>query len=71
VPDGENHVEVSLPGGLRLAFDTVEIVRSFDPDWQPATGSRVGLAFDCGSPADVDRVYAELGSGLLAPFDAP
>ncbi|HEV3049076.1 MAG TPA: VOC family protein, partial [Longimicrobium sp.] len=27
--DGEPHVEVTLPGGLRLAWDTVEVIRSF------------------------------------------
>ena len=30
--------ETTLPGGLRLAWDTQETVRSFLPDWQPATG---------------------------------
>jgi catechol 2,3-dioxygenase-like lactoylglutathione lyase family enzyme len=25
--DGEQHVEVGLPGGLKLAFDTVETIR--------------------------------------------
>jgi len=31
--DGEPHVEVALRGGLRLAFDTVDTIRSFDPEW--------------------------------------
>ncbi|MBY8878470.1 VOC family protein [Actinacidiphila acidipaludis] len=72
--DGEPHVEVTLPGGLRLAWDTVATVRSFDPDWTPATGSRISPAFDCGSPAGVDAVYAELTEaghhGHLKPWDA-
>jgi len=54
------HVEAALPGGLRLLFDTVETIRSFDRDWKPAQGSRVDLAFACDSPAEVDRLYAEL-----------
>jgi catechol 2,3-dioxygenase-like lactoylglutathione lyase family enzyme len=59
--DGEQHVEVGLPGGLKLAFDTVETIRSFDPSWTPATGSpRMGLAFGCDSPAEVDKLYGEL-----------
>ncbi|HKU88638.1 MAG TPA: VOC family protein, partial [Steroidobacteraceae bacterium] len=33
--DGEGHVDVALPGGLRLAWDTVETIRSFDPEWAP------------------------------------
>src|SRR5262245_43202676 len=35
---GEGHVEVPLPGGMRLMIDTVETIRSFDPTWQPPTG---------------------------------
>lgn len=72
--DGEPHCEVALPGGLRLAWDTVETVRSFDPGWSPATGSRVAPAFDCGSPAGVDAVWGELTEagyeGHLKPWDA-
>ena len=59
--DGEAHVEVGLPGGLKLAFDTVETIRSFDPSWTPPAGSpRMSLAFSCDSPADVDKLYGEL-----------
>jgi catechol 2,3-dioxygenase-like lactoylglutathione lyase family enzyme len=73
--DTEPHVEARLPGGLRVAWDTVETVRSFTPDWTPATGSsRIGLAFVCDSPADVDATYADLvaagHSGHLEPWDA-
>jgi len=73
--DGEPHVEVTLPGGLRLAWDTEQTVRSFQPDWQPpAGGHRVALAFRCPDPAAVDRAYAELVAagyhGALAPWDA-
>jgi catechol 2,3-dioxygenase-like lactoylglutathione lyase family enzyme len=59
--DGEPHVEVTLPGGLRLAWDPVDTVRSFDPGWTPPQGSpRMALAFACDGPAEVDRVHAEL-----------
>lgn len=73
--DGQPHVELTLPGGLRLAWDTVETVRSFDPHWSaPSGGHRMALAFDCGSPAEVDATYDELVgrgcTGHLAPFDA-
>jgi catechol 2,3-dioxygenase-like lactoylglutathione lyase family enzyme len=78
VPDGaerEQHVEVGLPGGLKLAFDTVETIRSFDPSWTPASGSpRMGLAFACDSPAEVDKLYGELVAagyeGHKEPWDA-
>ena len=61
--DQEPHVEVSLPGGLRLAFDTEETIRSFDPEWTPPSGGdRMGLAFLLENPAEVDQIYAELTS---------
>jgi uncharacterized glyoxalase superfamily protein PhnB len=73
--DGQPHVEVALPGGLRLAFDTVETIRSFDSSWEGADDSaRTGMAFRCDSPAEVDTVYADLTgagyAGHLAPWDA-
>ncbi|MFI5638410.1 VOC family protein [Streptomyces goshikiensis] len=73
--ESEPHVEASLPGGLRIGWDTEEVVRSFDPSWvRPAGGGRVGLAFLCASPAEVDAVYTELTgaghTGHLAPWDA-
>lgn len=79
IPDGmdsERHVEITLPGGMRLAWDTVEIIRSFDPSWTAAArGGRIEIAFSCESPAEVDTVYqtlSDLGDyGHLAPFDAP
>lgn len=72
--DGEPHVEVVLPGGLRLAWDTVEVIQSFSR-WEPAQGGhRMSLAFLCEDPDAVDAKYAELmGAGYrshLAPFDA-
>jgi catechol 2,3-dioxygenase-like lactoylglutathione lyase family enzyme len=73
--DAEPHVDAELPGGLRLAWDTVETIRSFDPEWTPATGgARMSLAFRCDGPADVDRAYQELVdagyAGHLKPWDA-
>ena len=73
--DGEPHVEVTLPGGLRIVWDTTETIRSFDPGWKPPTGGhRMNLAFACDDPADVDSIYADLvGAGYrghLEPFDA-
>ncbi|PSK67433.1 hypothetical protein B0E53_00552 [Micromonospora sp. MH33] len=73
--DGEPHVEITLGNGVRLAWDTVETIRGFDPDYAPATGGpRAALAFRCADPADVDRWYAELTAaghhGHRAPWDA-
>jgi len=73
--DQQPHVETSLPGGLRLAWDTVETIRSFDPDWsQPVGGSRISLAFRLDSAAEVNQVYERLVSlgyaGHKPPWDA-
>jgi len=77
-PEGaeqEQHVEAQLPGGMRYALDTEEVMRMFDPEWQrPTGGHAVGGAFRCESPQDVDRVYGELleagGSAHKEPWDA-
>ena len=74
--DDRPHVEVELRGGLRLAWDAADEVRSFDPDWQPPSGgSRIGLAFLLDTPDDVDRAYERLVSlghaGHKEPWDAP
>ena len=73
--DGQPHVETTLPGGLRLAWDTVETIRSFDPSWNPGSGGhRISLAFACEDTSAVDAAYSDLvGQGYeshLAPWDA-
>jgi catechol 2,3-dioxygenase-like lactoylglutathione lyase family enzyme len=73
--DAEPHVDVPLPGGLHLAFDTIETINSFDPGWtMPTGGPKASLAFACSSPAEVDATYADLVDagyeGHLKPWDA-
>jgi catechol 2,3-dioxygenase-like lactoylglutathione lyase family enzyme len=73
--DSQPHVEAAIGGGLRLAWDTVDTIRSFDPRWEaPAGGSRTALAFRCDSEAEVDSTYEELTGlgyeGHLPPWDA-
>ncbi|MFJ8578195.1 VOC family protein [Micromonospora sp. NPDC093277] len=78
IPSGaerETHVEIVLANGVRLAWDTVDLIRTFDPGRTPAAGSpRVNLAFRCADPAEVDRWYAEMTAaghhGHLPPWDA-
>lgn len=72
--DREGHVE-SMAGSMRVAWDTVEVIRSFDPDWVKPTGSqRIGLAFLCDSPSEVDELFGELTAagyqGHKEPWDA-
>ncbi len=72
--DGEGHVESSA-SGLRIAWDSVEVIRSFDAEWMPPVGGRrISLAFLCDSPSEVDEVFAELTaagySSHKEPWDA-
>jgi catechol 2,3-dioxygenase-like lactoylglutathione lyase family enzyme len=78
VPDGAAdapHVEIPLPGGLKLLLDTEDTILSFDSAWTAPTGSaRAALAFECADAAEVDATYQQMVDagfeGHLAPWDA-
>ena len=74
VAEGDDHVEATMPNGLRLMLDTEDVIRSFDPDWNRATGNQLALAFACDSPAEVDELYAKAVAagfhGEKEPWDA-
>ena len=69
----EDHVEVVLENGLRLMFDKLELVQKI-MKWEEPVGHRMGLAFLCSSPADVDvtveKIRAEGFKVSLEPWDA-
>jgi uncharacterized glyoxalase superfamily protein PhnB len=72
---GQGHLEATV-AGVRFMLDSEETIRSFDPDWQPPSGGqRVGLAFRCDTPAEVDSAFVRLqdvgGSVHREPWDAP
>lgn len=71
---GEGHVETTLANGARLMFDTEEIIKSFQPEWTRQAGNQLSLAFECGSPAEVDETYARMVEarfhGEQEPWDA-
>ena len=74
-PEGaEDHHEATLPNGLRLMWDTVEMMRKLDPEWQKPQGHAMALAFECDSPDDVNATYARVTQagfqGKTEPFDA-
>ena len=75
MPDtpGEGHVEAVMPNGVRLMFDSEEIILSFLPDWKRMDGNQVSLAFECASPAEVeDDVEVEpVGELTLKGFQVP
>jgi catechol 2,3-dioxygenase-like lactoylglutathione lyase family enzyme len=73
-PDGD-HLDVTLPSGVRLMWDTASMIEQLDPEWTaPQGGHAIALAFECASPQEVDEVYArvvEAGfTGKKEPFDA-
>jgi catechol 2,3-dioxygenase-like lactoylglutathione lyase family enzyme len=72
-PD-EGHIDTFLPNGVRFMLDSEDVVRSFRPDWERATGNQVGLAFECERPEQVDEVYAQVTAagfhGEKEPWDA-
>ena len=71
--DTDDHVEIVV-GGMRVAWDELEMIRSFSPGWIEPIGHRMGLAFLCDSPADVDALYDKvIKAGYhahKAPWDA-
>jgi catechol 2,3-dioxygenase-like lactoylglutathione lyase family enzyme len=73
--DGEPHVEAQLEGGMKLAWDTEETIKSFSPGWERTNGNDgMSLAFELDSPAEVDALYEELVGlghhGEMKPWDA-
>lgn len=70
----EDHHEATLPNGLRLMWDTVELMRKLDSEWQQPQGRAIALAFECGSPDDVNGTYARVTQagfqGKTEPYDA-
>jgi uncharacterized glyoxalase superfamily protein PhnB len=65
--EGEGHIDATLPSGVRLMFDTEDVIRSFRPEWTRETGNQLALAFECSSPAQVDELYERVKA---AGFDA-
>ena len=58
--DSEGHVEVALPSGLRLAWDSLDVILSFTDAWETPVGHRMSLAFLCDSPAEVNKLYEDV-----------
>ena len=72
-PD-EDHVDAFLPNGVRFMLDSEDVMRSFREDWVRRTGNQLSFALECGSPAEVDEVYARVtAAGFQSekePWDA-
>jgi uncharacterized glyoxalase superfamily protein PhnB len=75
VPETPDAPHIDVPGaGVRLMLDPEATITSFEPEWKRATGNQLSLAFECGSPTEVDEVYARAVAagfdGNKAPWDA-
>ncbi len=72
--EGEDHVEATTPGGLRVMLDSLALVKQLTPHYEEPRGHRMGLAFHCGDAAGVDATYARVTAegfeGVKAPWDA-
>jgi catechol 2,3-dioxygenase-like lactoylglutathione lyase family enzyme len=68
--EGHGHVEATV-GGMRVALDSEETIRSFDPEWESGGAGRIGLAFLCDSPSHVDRLFSDLVDAGAQPHKEP
>ena len=68
------HYEARTASGIRILLDSVELIRTFEPDYQRPPGAGVVMCFRQESPAKVDALYAELEragfAGKKPPWDA-
>jgi uncharacterized glyoxalase superfamily protein PhnB len=69
-PEGD-HVEATLPNGLRLMLDDRKFMKKLDKHWIEPKGHRMGLAFECASPAEVDAMHAQIKAAGYASRTAP
>jgi uncharacterized glyoxalase superfamily protein PhnB len=75
-PTGVHHVDFTMPGGLRIHFDSPELARAYNRGWKPpsGTGSRIVLTFHLPARGDVDRTWEKLTNlghrGSQPPYDA-
>jgi catechol 2,3-dioxygenase-like lactoylglutathione lyase family enzyme len=76
IPEGaesEDHVDLDL-GGVRLAWDTVDLLKGVYDQWDEPSGHRIELAFKCDSPEEVNATYARISGagyhGHKEPWDA-
>jgi uncharacterized glyoxalase superfamily protein PhnB len=69
--EGEDFVEVITPNGYRISWNSVEMVKSLDPEWVEPVGHRMGMAFLCESPAEVDTLHTKITAAGYKSHKAP
>lgn len=72
--DGGPYCEATLANGLRLSWNAESMVREIDEHWTEPSGQRIGIAFLCDGPSDVDQRFRRLTEagyqGAKEPWDA-
>lgn len=70
----EDHLEATLPSGLRIMLDSESLMKQLRPNWIKPQGQRMTLAFLCESPEKVNDLYAKILNagfkGEKEPWDA-
>jgi catechol 2,3-dioxygenase-like lactoylglutathione lyase family enzyme len=61
-PSGIHHVDLAMPGGTIVHFDSPALARAYDRGWREpeGRGSRNVVSFRVASREDVDRLHAKL-----------
>jgi uncharacterized glyoxalase superfamily protein PhnB len=73
---GAHHVDIAMPGGLILHFDSPALAKVYDRGWRAPTGrgTRSVLSFQVPTREDVDRIHAQLCAlghpSAQPPYDA-
>lgn len=71
-PDSD-HIEATLPNGMRFMLDSLELIKSLGW-WEEPVGQRMGMGVRLDSPDEVNDLFASLVSqgykGKTEPFDA-
>jgi uncharacterized glyoxalase superfamily protein PhnB len=73
---GIHHVDVPMPGGTIVHFDSAALARVYDRGWREpeGTGTRNVFSFRVAARDDVDRIHAKLTAlgytSAQPPYDA-
>ncbi len=73
---GAHHVDLEMPGGLGLHFDSADLARKYNRGWsEPSgTGTRIVVGFRLASREDVDQLHEKLTvlgyASSQEPYDA-
>jgi predicted lactoylglutathione lyase len=69
-----DHLEATMPSGLRLMLDSEELIKKLNPSWEKPNASGIVLCFIQDSPEIVNKLYSiiiEAGfSSVTKPWDA-